>query len=322
MSRFMALLQNPAFLSWQGPQQGVFYPHMATVFILVNCLLLLFWIRLWADTRGEFYFNPFLSGPIRMVDAVVNALGLPRKLTCLLMLAVGLVFRAALAIRFGYEWRLSLGSIFNFTPTMFTFPNLLVFSVLDFLLFIVRLWTAYFLIRLITPSSRMDRATEAFEFSVRPFSLLTPPLRIALLVIVHLLIVMELRMLETNQLAGMNPLDIGGQVRSLPVADWPAGVISGITLVCMAAASLADGLDVIRLALVTCVIGGLVAMLIGNQIFRQIFAESMTVILGRFARAPLVAGMMDFTPLIFFFALRLIYSLCSAFLLALTTMIS
>jgi hypothetical protein len=85
-------------------------------------------------------------------------------------------------------------------------PHGLVFSVLDFLLFIARLWTAYLLIRMITPSSRRDRATEAFEFSVRPFSLLTPPLRIALLVTVHLLIVLELHMLVTKQFAGFQML--------------------------------------------------------------------------------------------------------------------
>ena len=240
MSRSMALLQNPAFLSWQGPRQRLFYPHMATLFILINCLLLLFWIRLWSDPKGEFYFNPFLSGPIRLVDAVVNALGLPRKLTCLLMLVVGLVFRAALALRFGYEWKLSLGSIFDFTPRMFSFPNLLVFSVLDFLLFIARLWTVYLLIRMITPSNRRDRGTEAFEFSVRPFSLLMPPLRIALLVTVHLLIVLELQMLVTMQLADFLMLDAGviaGGVRSLPIADWPSGLVSVLKLGCMGAAS-------------------------------------------------------------------------------------
>jgi hypothetical protein len=321
----MALLQNRAFLSWQGLRQRVFYPHMATVLILVNCLLLLFWIRLWADPRREFYFNPFLSGPIRLVDTVIGALGLPAKFTCLLMLAFGLVFRTALAIRFGYEWTLSLGSIFTFTPRMFTFQNLLVFSVLDFLLFIARLWAAYLLIRMITPSSRRDRATEAFEFAVRPFSLVAPPLRIALLVIVHLLIVLELHMLMTKQLANfemLNPGAIAGGVRSLSLAHPPAELISVLKLGGMVAASLADGLNAIRVALVTCILGGLAAMLIGNQIFRQIFAEGLTVILGRFARAPLVAGMMDFTPLIFFFALRLIYSACSGLLLAFTAMIS
>jgi hypothetical protein len=298
---------------------------MATLFVLINCLLLLFWIRLWADPRGEFYFNPFLSGPIRLVDAVVGALGLPAKFTCLLMLACGLVFRAALALRFGYEWKLSLGSIFDFTPRIFSFPNLLVFSMLDFLLFIARLWTVYLLIRMITPSNRRDRGTEAFEFSVRPFSLLTPPLRIALLVTVHLLIVLELQMLVTKQLADFQMLDAGviaGGVRSLPIADWPSGLVSVLKLGCMVAASCADGLNAMRGALITCIIGGLAAMLIGNQIFRQIFAEGLTVILGRFARAPLVAGMMDFTPLIFFFALRLIYSACSGFLLALSAMLS
>jgi hypothetical protein len=295
---------------------------MATVFVLVNCILLLFWIRLWADPRREFYFNPFLSGPIRLVDAVVGALGLPAKFTCLLMLACGLVFRAALALRFGYEWKLSLGSIFDFTPRILSFPNLLVFSVLDFLLFIARLWTVYLLIRMITPSNRRDRGTEAFEFSARPFSLLTPPLRIALLATVHLLIVLELQMLVTMQLATRIPEIIAGGARFLTVSDWPAGLVSVLKLGCMVAASCADGLNAMRGALITCIIGGLAAMLIGNQIFRQIFAEGLTVILGRFARAPLVAGMMDFTPLIFFFALRLIYNACSLLLLALNAMIS
>ena len=79
---------------------------MGTVLTLLNFLLLLFWMRLWADPRREFYFNPFLSGPIRFVDAVAGALGLPLKFTCLLILAFGLVFRAALAFRYGHVWRI------------------------------------------------------------------------------------------------------------------------------------------------------------------------------------------------------------------------
>ncbi len=298
---------------------------MATVLTLINCLLLLFWVRLWADPGREFYFNPFLSGPIRLVDSVVGALGIPTKFTCLLMLAFGLMFRTAIAIRFGYVWKISLGSIFFFTPKTFAFPHLLVFSVLDFLLFIARLWTAYILIGLITPPYRRDRASQAFEFAVRPFSLLAPALRIVLLAVVHLLIALELHMLVLRQSADFQMLDpgsISNGVRSLPVAHFPDALISLLKLVCMAAASFADGLNAMRGALVTCVIGGLAALLFRNQTFRQVFAEGMNVILGRFARVPIIGGMMDFTPLIFFFAIQLIYSVMSSVLWTLTVMIS
>ncbi len=293
---------------------------MGTVLILINFLLLLFWIRLWADPGREFYFNPFLSGPVRLVDSVVGALGLPSKLTCLLILCFGLVFRAAIAFRFGHPWQISLGSIFFFTPKTPAFPHLLVFSVLDFLLFVTRLWTAYVLIRLITPTKRCDRATEAFHFAVRPFSLLAPLLRLILLMAAHLLIVLELTQSADFQL--FDPTTVRGGMPALPHVQLPEALANLLRLGWMTAASFADGLNAIRSALVAFVIGGLVAALLQNQSFRQICTEGMNVILGRFARAPFTAGMMDFTPLIFFFALHLIYSAFSSVLWTLTAMIS
>jgi len=291
---------------------------MGTVLILVNFLLLLFWIRLWADPGRAFYFNPFLSGPMRLVDAVVGALGLPARLTCMLILAFGLVFRAALAFHFGHPWPIVIGAIFPFAPRAAVFSQLLVFSVLDFLLFIARLWTAYVLIRLITPSNRADRATEAFAFAVRPFSLLAPPLRLALLAIAHLLIVWEL----TPYLDGNAIANIQSAVPPMPRVVLPDALAGLLKLGWMAAASFADGLNAMRAALVAFVIGGLAAAILQNPVLRQICHEGMNVILGRFARAPFAAGMMDFTPLIFFFALHLLYSAFSSVILTLIIMIS
>ncbi len=293
---------------------------MGTVLTLLNFLLLLFWIRLWADPRREFYFNPFLSGPIRFVDAVAGALGLPLKLTCLLILAFGLVFRAALAFRFGHVWQISLGSVYFFTPASPQFPHVLVFSVLDFLLFIIRLWTVYVLIRLITPAARRDRATEAFHFAVRPFSLLPPLLRLGLLALAHLLIAFEL-----SQSASYRLLDMGaarGALPGLSPADLPGALVKLLRLGWMAAASFADGLNAMRGALVAFVIGGLFAAILQNTLSRQICHEGMNVILGRFARSPFASGMIDFTPLVFFFALQIFYSAITSLLWSLTTMVS
>lgn len=290
---------------------------MGTVLTLINFLLLLFWIRLWADPRREFYFNPFLSGPIRFVDSVVGALGLPPKPTCLLILAFGLVFRAALAFRFGHLWQISLGSVFFFTPASPQFPHVLVFSVLDFLLFVIRLWTAYVLIRLITPAARHDRATEAFHFAVRPFSLIPPLLRLGLLAFAHLLVAFELS-LSAKPLPGPTI----GKLSSLTPIDLPDGLVKLLHLGWMAAASFADGLNAIRAALVVFVIGGLLAAIMQNTVFRQVCHEGMNVVLGRFARSPFASGMIDFTPLIFFFALQILYSAVSSLLWSLTSMVS
>lgn len=294
---------------------------MGTLLILINFLLFLFWIRLWADPQREFYFNPFLSGPIRMVDTVVGALGLPPKLTCLFILTFGLTFRAALAFRFSHNWQISLGSVFFFQPVARQFPHLLLFSVLDFMFFIVRLWSAYVVIRLITPPSRRDRATEAFHFAVRPFSRLLPLPRLAVLALAHLLLVLELTQ-NAKQIPHPGAAALGGNLPSIPHAAIPDALAKLLSHGWMAAASFADGLNAMRAALVAVVIGGFLAAILQNQVLRQICFEAMNVILGRFARAPFAAGMIDFTPLIFFFALQILYSAFSSLLWALTTMIA
>ena len=293
---------------------------MGTILTLINFVMLLFWIRLWADPKREFYFNPFLSGPVRFVDSVTSAMGLPVRLACLLILIVGIALRGAIAYHYGHMWQISLGSVFFFRPTAMTVQQLLTFSMLDFFLFVVRLWTAYILIRVITPPSHHSRAAEAFHFAVRPFSLMAPLPRLALLALFHLLIVFEL--MHSASLTTLSSAAKQGVLPQMPPTGLPDAIINFLRLGWMAAASFADGLNAMRVSLMVFVFGGLLATIVRNQLLRQICYEALNVVMGRFARVPFAAGMIDFTPLVFFFALQIIYSVASSLLLALTAMIN
>jgi hypothetical protein len=299
---------------------AIFIGAMGTILLIINFGLLLFWIRLWADPRREFYFNPFLSGPVKFVDSVVGALGLPVRLTCILIIGFGLIFKTAVAFRYSYPWELSLGSVFFFTPTTSVFSQLLTFSVLDFLLFVVRLWTTYLLIGLITPAARHNRATEAFHFAARPFSLMAPLARFALLVAAHVLIVFELTQSATYRT--LEVASVRGGLPQMPPTGLPEVVVSFLRLGWMAAASFADGLNAMRSAVMVLVISSLLAMIMRNNLLRQISHEALNVVMGRFARSSFSAGVVDLGPLVFFFALQIIYSVVSSLLLSLTTMVS
>jgi hypothetical protein len=295
---------------------------MEPILIASDLLLLLFWVRLWTNPEQEFYFNPFLSGPMRLVDGTTSFLRpilpfVPERAICLLILAFGLVFRAALFFRLGFPWSITLGAAFPFTPRVEGLPGALAFSLLDFLFFIARFWSLYLLVQLLTPVLRRDRATQAFHYAALPFSLLRRWAQLIVLVAVHLILVREADLYGKLAMpavqAGLTlpplALGLGAELSDLLRLGW------------LTAASVADGLLALRTCLLAFVFGGLAATLVQNPGLRQVTQEALDVLLGRFSRRPLLVGMFDLTPILFFVAINLIHGFLIAAVLLLMTAI-
>lgn len=291
---------------------------MEPILIVSDLLLLLFWVRLWTVAEGDFHFNPLLSGPMRLVDSATTFLRpvlpfMPERAVSLLILVFGLIFRGVLLLRLEFPWSLNLGAAFAFTPKNDGLSGALLFSLLDFLFFIARFWSLYLLIQLLTPVLRRDRAAQALHYAAQPFSLMRRWPQMCVLIAINFGLV--------------NAICAHGQfaMLSLPpnltlprlAFDLGPGLVELLRLGWLTAASVTDGLLAMRTCLLAFVFGGLAAALVQNHGLRQICQEAMNVLMGRFSRRPLLVGIFDLTPILFFVVINIVHSFLSSAILVL-----
>jgi uncharacterized protein YggT (Ycf19 family) len=289
---------------------------MNNVALLTDALFLLLWVRLFADADREFYFNPLLSGPMRLVDRVFAFLRpvfgpLNGRIVAFLLLAFFLAFRGTAAGMAGADWTLDLGlTCSRRLPAEKTSSSLL-FSAVDFLQFLVRLWGLALFVALITPSHRDDRASTAFRFYLLPLSALPRlPLAVCVVLLNGLLVIVF-------QHVGV-PLSAGELPEGLPLRDvridWDQPAPALAQLGWLTACSLADVLLVARGAMLLLVLIALLAAMMQNPGLQQICNEGIQVLLGRFSRRPLAVGLFDLTPIVYFLVLNLVYGFTIALL--------
>lgn len=285
---------------------------MAYLSFIFNAILLLFWVRLWSPSAGEFHFNPFLSGTVRLTDGVLAflrpVLALPEQAAALVVLLFAMVFKTLMMARLGVTWTLSFGVDYLFTPPTEgpQWRALLLFSTYHFALFLLNLWCVYLLTELIARPGKASRASEAFGYFARPFSrlpLLAQPVVLALL---HLALVFAVT--RTGILSFVNPLT--HENRAAELSPFIAGppLFQFLRTAWLAALAMADGLEILIRALFVLIVGNLGAALFSLQGPMLVCHEAVELLLGRFARGPTLTGVgFDFTPLIFFFVVDMIY---------------
>lgn len=280
-----------------------------------NILLLLFWIRLWSAPAKEFYFNPFLSGTIKFTDSVLAflrpVLYLPEQAAAVVILLFVILFKTLLLLRLQVPWVIKLGTFFHFSPIVVgdKMSGLLLFSILHFAAFLLKLWTVYLLVRLITPPFRSNRATETFDFFARPFS------RLPLLAQPVVLLALHAALAFTVSHVGVVSTITQITESAKPVAASPflAGPLFAQVLKTgwLAVLSFADGLSMLTRALFILILGNLAAAVLQARGAVIICSEGVELLLGRFARNRVGGAGFDFTPLIFFFVVDMMYnSIC------------
>ena len=277
-----------------------------------NILLLLFWIRLWSAPDKEFYFNPFLSGTVRLTDSVLAflrpVLNLPEQAAALLLILFTVAFKTLLMARLNVAWTLSFGTDFSYAPSVTDSPwrPLLLFSAFHFTSFLLKFWSVYLLVKIITPPQRINRATEALDFFARPFSRL--PLLAQPVVLVALHVALAFAVSRTGILSTVNPLS--QETKTVDTSPFLSGPLFAQLLKTgwLAALSMADGLALLIRSLFILIIGNLGAALIQAQSAVIICSEGVELLMGRFARSRAMATVgIDFTPLIFFFVVDMVY---------------
>lgn len=292
---------------------------MSYLILFFNILALLFWIRLWSAPDREFYFNPFLSGTVKLTDSVLAflrpVLYMPARVAAFCVMVFIVVFKTAAIYRLNVGLNITVGTYFNFSPPAATNPAVpvLMFSFMQTAIFIVRLWTVYLLVRLITPAFRSSRALEALGFFCRPFSWV--PLALQPLALLALHGVIALILTRTGVL-GITPHPLG-EPRPSAVSPFLHGnlALQMLKTGWLAALSFADGLMLLTRCLFALIIGNLLAALTRAQGLVLICSEGVEMLLGRFARRGAAGMGFDFTPLVFFFVVDLMYnSVCQVLL--------
>lgn len=284
---------------------------MFYLLLVFNVIFLLFWLRLWSAPDKEFYFNPFLSGTIKLTDSVIAflrpVLYMPEQAAALVILLFLILFKALLFVRLNLAWNITLGTFFQFAPARAEdLPHLLLFSVLHIAAFLLRLWTVYLLVRLITPPFRTTRATEALAFFARPFSRLPALAQPFALFALHVALAFALS--RTGALSILvQPLEAPKPALTSPFTEGPL-YVQLLRTGWLGALSFADGLMLLTRGLFVLIIGNLGAAIVQARGATIICSEGAELLMGRFARRSTVGMGFDFTPLIFFFVVDLLYN--------------
>ena len=270
---------------------------------------LIFWVRLWSAPEREFTFNPFLSGTMRLTDSVFAflrpVLFMPERAAALAVLLFVLLFKTVFNWRFGGEWLIRIGQGFAFAPlpAVNHAVSLVLFSTLQTAVFILRLWTVYLLVRLITPPFRSTRASEALAFFVRPFSYVPVLLQPFALLALHGVLAFTL---THACVSTQSPMPAAGQ----PLNPFMSGPLYAqfLKTFWLAVLSFSDGLMFLTRGLFVLIIANFGAALLQSRGAAILCSEGVELLLGRFARRGGTGMGFDFTPLIFFFVADLLYT--------------
>lgn len=290
---------------------------MSYFILFFNILVLFFWVRLWSAPAREFYFNPFLSGTVKLVDSVLAflrpVLYMPAQAASFCIMLFIMIFKTVALYRLNGGWDITIGTYFNFSPPAAANPAVAItlFSFMQTALFLIRLWTVYLLVRLITPAFRTSRALEALAFFCRPFS--WTPFILQPLVLLALHGATALILVRTGVLGiPPHPLAEPRAVTASPFLQGPFA-LQLLKTAWLAMLSFSDGLMLLTRCLFALIIGNLLAAVMRAPGLLLICNEGVEMLLGRFARRGAAGMGFDFTPLIFFFVIDLLYNgICQA----------
>jgi uncharacterized protein YggT (Ycf19 family) len=285
-----------------------------SLFLLItNAFFLLLFARLFAERDDrDWIFNPYLLWAGRVADGAGRFAtdilpGLPMRGGAGVALIFLLAFRGALMVAAtNMKWALSVGSTFFFHPRT-GWIGAIAFSILHFAAFLIHFWGLALLVHLLAePTTSRTRIRQAFDAFAAPLSRGPIWARTLAIVAVNVLLAVALR-----HFAGAG---IGGVRRAFTAifhVDTPARLAAAYGG--LAILALVDVLAFARQALILAIFASLFAAIIQNRTLAAFFLELQNMLLGRFSRRPIGIGMFDFTPILFFLAVNVVYATSVAF---------
>ena len=281
--------------------------------LITNAFFLLLFARLFVGKNNrDWIFNPYLLWAGRVTDGVGRFAtdilpGLPPSGGAGVALLFLLAFRGALMVAAtNMKWSLTVGSTFFFHPRT-GWIGAIAFSVLHFAVFLVHFWGLALLVHLLAePATSRTRIRQALDAFATPFSRGPLWARVLAIVAVNVLMAMALR-----HFAGAGIGEVRKDFTAIFHVNTPARLVaaySGLALL-----SIVDVLDFARQALILAIFASLFAAIIQNRTLAAFFIELQNMLLGRFSRRSIGIGMFDFTPILFFLAVNIIYALSITF---------
>jgi len=273
---------------------------------LANAGLLLFWYRIWTGGDREVLFNHYMGPLHRISERALGFLrpvmfGLPLRATAAVALLFLIVFRGfvlhGVSAPEGAGWVMTLG----FEGSVSDHHSLLIHMVvsgLSFAMFLFKVWGFSLVYAWGRSTYSSGHAQEAIHLAARPFSDAPSHLKPIFLLVFGMALALAVN-LSGTPLQG-SPGDI---------SYWREAPVLSIILrfAISAMADWAGLLPTIRSLLLLLIIGSWVSMFASAGNLAFICREWLDTLLGPLRRFPIRIGMLDLTPLIFFFVLRFVY---------------
>jgi uncharacterized protein YggT (Ycf19 family) len=252
-----------------------------------NLCILLLWAGVWTLGSAEAVFNAYLKA---FRDGLVSALAVvrpafyfnvPYPLIACVCIVLLMLARSLLVPR-EPQWTIPVGFLSLSLQHVDTWSEALVFGALSSCIFLFKFWALAVLYLGFGHDASASAARVALRRLAMPLSRLRPEVRpIALLAMGTGLILLLGRI-------------AGGETPTLPRA-----ILSAL-------AAWVGTLDALRLTLFVLIVGSWVAMASGSNHIAWMCNDWLELLLGPARRFPVRVGMLDLTPLLFFFGLALL----------------
>lgn len=283
--------------------------------VLTDLIFLLLFTRFAQSAKNRFYFNPVLSAPHSLLDKLFSFIrpvffSISERAISGILLLLLIVFRGAIYAKTGLPGIVIGGNCsFKFSPSSFAGP---LCSLFEFLVFLTRFWGLCIFISLFSSCTSRTRVHQALIEFGKPLTSLPKAFSpIALFTANMILVALLATFADGSYIAAMKS-EVGKPLlRQIEIASAlsPAGSIRSLSvLAVLSLFATADLLLFTRNALLLAIFASLISVIFRSRETAFLFMELQNVILGFFGKRPLRLGMFDFTPVIFFVALQIIYA--------------
>lgn len=221
---------------------------------------------------------------------------------------VFLIILRGMAIPADADWSLMLG--FQRGVNGPDLASCMIFSILSFFVFMFNIWSLS-IIYVRTRSTPNDSAGGAIFQFARPFTDIRPELRPVILLAAGIGLSALLDLFGHPVMEIYQGISIQGNI-GWQTTEWPA-VLAKLSII--AIAGWAQILAIIRQFIIFLIIGSWISMFTASSQMQVFCREWLDFLLGPIRRYPIRIGMIDLSPIVFFFIVGFIHSLLLAILI-------
>jgi len=294
---------------------------------LFNIIILFFWHRVWSTNVRAAALNPYLASLQRFSNTILRFLKpafffMSEKMIAVMAVVFLLMLRAFAAPREAFDptryydgWRIYMCFEVHL-PGADSTNELLLFSVLSFILFLFKLWGLSLIYVRRDTYAHIENTTDAFYHLSRPFSSIRYEWRPGILFVIGILLALLLHFMGPTLF--LHSQDKQGLLHNQGTIDTILVLRCAVT----ALGTWVGALSVLIQLVIVFIIGSWVGMFTGHQGVMIFCREWMDLLMGPLRRYPMRIGVIDLSPFVFilgihvtqFFLLRILWNTYSLLL--------